>query len=50
MLTRAGYPASTIDEPLAQLHGAYNSALNGPIFQRYGISPETLMDRLGGSP
>jgi hypothetical protein len=50
VLARAGYSVSTIDELLAQLQEPIVSPRNGPVFGRYGISPEALMDRLGGSP
>jgi hypothetical protein len=49
-LRRAGYSDEFIDEVLSQLPDPIDLQRDQPILARYGISPERLMDRMGGSP
>lgn len=50
VLRRAGYSDEFIREVLSQLPDPIDLRRDGPILARYGLSPERLMDRLGGSP
>jgi hypothetical protein len=50
VLRRAGYSDDFIQEFLSQLPDPIDLQRDEQIFARYGISPERLMDRMGGSP
>jgi hypothetical protein len=47
---RAGYSDEFINEVLSQLPDPIDLRRDEPILARYGLSPEHLMDRMGGSP
>jgi hypothetical protein len=49
-LRRAGYSDEFISELLSQLPDPIDVQRYQRIFARYGLSPERLMDRMGGSP
>jgi hypothetical protein len=49
VLARAGCPEETIHELLPQLHDPVDPERDAPAFQRYGLSLQTLMDRLGAT-
>jgi hypothetical protein len=49
-LRRAGYSKEFISELLSQLPDPVDVQRDQQIFARYGLSPERLMDRMGGSP
>jgi hypothetical protein len=50
VLRRAGYPDEFCNEVLSQLGDPIDLRRDQRILARYGLSPERLMDRLGGSP
>jgi hypothetical protein len=50
VLRRAGYSDEFIRELLSQLPDPMDVQRDQEILMRYGVSPERLMDRLGGSP
>jgi hypothetical protein len=50
VLRRAGYPDAFIREVLGQLTDPFDIQRDQQILARYRLSPERLMDRLGGSP
>ena len=50
MLRRVGYSDEFINELLCQLPDPIDLQRDQPIFDRYGLTPERLMDRMGGSP
>jgi hypothetical protein len=50
VLRRAGYSDEFISELLSQLPDPIDVQRDQQIFARYGLSPERLMDRMGGSP
>ena len=50
VLQRAGIPAAQIDEMLAQLPDPFDIARAQPVYARYGLSHEQLINRMGGSP
>ena len=49
-LRRAGYSAEFIRDVLSQLPDPIDLQRDQQILARYGLSPERLMDRMGGSP
>jgi hypothetical protein len=50
ILHRAGYSDEFIKEVLSQLPDPIELQRDQQILGRYGLSPERLMDRMGGSP
>lgn len=50
VLRRAGYSDEFIRELLSQLPDPMDVQRDQEILARYGVSPERLMDRLGGGP
>jgi hypothetical protein len=50
VLRRAGYSDEFIRELLRQLPDPVDLQRDQGVLARYGLSPERLMDRLGGSP
>jgi hypothetical protein len=50
VLRRAGYPDEFIRTVLSELPDPIDLQRDEQILGRYGLSPERLMDRLGGSP
>jgi hypothetical protein len=50
VLRRAGYTEEFIRELLSELPDPVELDRDEPIFARYGLGAERLMDRLGGSP
>jgi hypothetical protein len=50
VLRRAGYSDEFISEVLSELPDPTDLQRDQPIFARYGLSPERLMERMGGSP
>jgi hypothetical protein len=50
VLHRAGYTEDFIRELLSELPDPVELERDEPIFARYGLGAERLMDRLGGSP
>lgn len=50
VLRRAGYSDEVIHEILSQLPDPVELHRDQEILARYGLDPERLMDRLGGSP
>jgi SOS response regulatory protein OraA/RecX len=50
VLHRAGYSEEIVSEVLTQLLDPVDLQRDQQILARYGLSPERLMDRLGGSP
>jgi hypothetical protein len=50
LFRRAGYSDEFISEVLSQLPDPIDLARDEQILARYGLSPERLMDRMGGSP
>jgi hypothetical protein len=50
VLRHAGYPDEFIREVLSELPDPIDLQRDERILGRYGLSPERLMDRLGGSP
>jgi hypothetical protein len=50
MLRRAGYSDEFITEVLSHLPDPINLPRDERVLQRYGLSCERLMDRMGGSP
>lgn len=50
ILRRAGYSDEFIREVLSQLPDPLDLERDGPILERYGLGPELLQDRMGGSP
>jgi hypothetical protein len=50
VLHRAGYSDEVIHELLSQLPDPIDLQRDQQILARYGLSPEGLMDRMGGSP
>ncbi len=50
MLRRAGYPPEIVDEVAAQLPDTIDLVRDRQLLERYGLSADQLMDRLGGSP
>ena len=49
-LRRAGYSAEFIRDVLSQLPDPIDLQRDQQILARYGLSPERLIDRMGGSP
>jgi hypothetical protein len=49
-LRRAGCSDEFISEVLSQLPDPIDLQRDQQILARYGLSPERLMDRMGGSP
>jgi hypothetical protein len=49
-LRRAGYSDEFISDVLRQLPDPIDLERDQQILARYGLSPERLMDRMGGSP
>jgi hypothetical protein len=50
VLRRAGYSDEFIQELLSQLPDPIDLQRDQQILAHYGISPEGLMNRMGGSP
>lgn len=50
VLRRAGYSEEIVSEVLSQLLDPIDLQRDQQILARYGLNPERLMDRLGGSP
>ncbi|HEY2438503.1 MAG TPA: hypothetical protein VGH93_15075 [Solirubrobacteraceae bacterium] len=50
VLRRAGYSDEFIDELLQQVPDPIDIQRDAQILARYGLSPELLSDRMGGSP
>jgi hypothetical protein len=50
VLHRAGYSDEFIREVLSELPDPIDLDRDLPILVRHGLSPERLMDRMGGSP
>jgi hypothetical protein len=50
ILRRAGYPQERIDDVLRQLPDPIDPDRDGEAVFKLGVSRDTLMDRLGGSP
>jgi hypothetical protein len=49
-LRRAGYSPEFIRDVLSQLPDPIDLQRDQQILARYGLSPERLIDRMGGSP
>jgi len=49
-LRRAGYSDEFISDVLSQLPDPIDLERDQQTLARYGLSPERLMDRMGGSP
>jgi hypothetical protein len=49
-LRRAGYSDEFIRDVLSQLPDPIDLQRDEEILERYGLSPERLMDRMGGGP
>jgi hypothetical protein len=49
-LRHAGYSDEFIGEVLSQLPDPFDLQRDQQILARYGLDPELLMDRMGGSP
>jgi hypothetical protein len=50
VLHRVGYSDEFIQELLGHLPDPIDLQRDQPTLDRYGLSPEGLMDRMGGSP
>jgi hypothetical protein len=50
LLRRLGYSDEFISEVLSQLPDPIDPERDEPVLARYGLNPERLMDRMGGSP
>ena len=50
ILRRAGYSQEWIENALRQLPDPIDTERDGEALFRLGVSPGTLMDRMGGSP
>ena len=50
MLRRAGYPQERIDETLRHLSDPIDTKRDSEAIFKLGVSRDTLMDRMGGSP
>jgi hypothetical protein len=50
VLRHAGYSEDFISEVLSQLPDPIDVQRDQPILDRYGLSPERLMEQMGGSP
>jgi hypothetical protein len=50
ILRRAGFSPEVIDEVASQLPDVVDLDQHSSLFLRYGITIETLTDRLGASP
>jgi hypothetical protein len=50
LFRRAGYSDEVISEVLSQLPDPIDLQRDQQILARYGLNPERLMDRMGGSP
>jgi hypothetical protein len=50
LFRRAGYSDDVISEVLSQLPDPIDLRRDQQILARYGLDPEQLMDRMGGSP
>ena len=50
ILRRVGYPQERIDDVLRQLPDPIDTERDGEAVFKLGVSRDTLMDRLGGSP
>jgi hypothetical protein len=50
VLRHAGYSDRFISEALSQLPDPIDLQRDQEILARYGLSPERLMNRMGGSP
>jgi hypothetical protein len=50
LFRQAGYSDEVISEVLSQLPDPIDLQRDQQILARYGLDPERLMDRMGGSP
>jgi hypothetical protein len=50
LLRRLGYSDEFVSEVLSQLPDPIDPERDEPVLARYGLNPERLMDRMGGSP
>ena len=50
VMRRAGYSDEFISEVLSQLPDPIDLQRDQQILARFGLSPERLMERMGGSP
>jgi hypothetical protein len=50
ILWRAGYPQERIDDVLCQLPDPIDAERDAEAVFKLGVSRDTLMDRMGGSP
>ena len=50
VLRRAGYPDEFIRDVLSHLPDPVDLQRDGDTLARHGLSPERLMDSMGGSP
>ncbi len=50
MLRRAGYEPEAAEDIAAQLSDNVDLDRDRKLLERYGLTQEQLMDRLGGSP
>jgi hypothetical protein len=50
VLRRAGYSDEFISEVLGQLPDPIDLQRDRQTLERYGLTPQGLMDRMGGSP
>jgi hypothetical protein len=50
VLRRAGYSDEFISEVLSQVPDPIDLQRDQQILAQYGLTPERLMDRMGGSP
>jgi hypothetical protein len=50
ILRHTGYSDEFINEVLSQLPDPIELERDQPILDRYGLSPERLMEQMGGSP
>lgn len=50
VLRRAGYSDEFVSEVLSELPDPIDLQRDRHIFDRYGLTTERLMDRMGGSP
>lgn len=50
VLRRAGYTDEFISEVLSELPDPFDLQRDQQILARYGLSPDGLTDRMGGSP
>lgn len=50
LLRRTGVPEETVQALDAALEDPVDLRRDGDLLARYGITPEVLIDRMGGSP